>query len=127
MQEKHIFEYAVIRVMPRVEREEFINTGIILYCKSLKYLNCSYVLRQDKLRLICAELDCQELEKHLIAFKSITLGQEKDSPIAFLPQTERFRWLTATRSTVLQCSKVHTGLTLDPDETFNKLLETLVL
>jgi len=135
MQEKHLFEYAVIRVVPRVDREEFLNTGVILYCPRLKYLQLIYTLDTERLRAFYRpldasaplQLDIAELEEHLRAFEAITLGSKEGGPIAQLDIASRFRWLTATRSTILQTSKVHPGFCSDPAAALQRLHTTLVL
>ena len=127
MQDKHLFEYAVIRVVPRVEREEFLTVGIILYCKTKKYLQCMYQLNNEKLQVICPKLDCGEVEEHLQSFEQICKGTKNASPISSLDIASRFRWLTATRSTIVQTSKVHPGFCKEPQETLQKLFEQLVL
>lgn len=127
MHEKLLFEYAVIRVVPRVEREEFLNVGIILYCKQKKYLHCVYTLSKEKLSVICPLLDCDEVKSHLHSFEAICKGSEEAGSIGKLDLPSRFRWLTATRSTVVQTSKVHPGFCDDLNETLQKLFEQLVL
>ena len=127
MQEKHLYEYAVIRVVPRVEREEFLNTGVILYCPRLKYLQLIYTLDTDRLLAFYPKLDIAELEEHLRAFETITLGDKEGGPIAQLDVASRFRWLTATRSTILQTSKVHPGFCGDPAAALQRLHAALVL
>lgn len=126
MQEKHLFEYAVLRVVPRVEREEFINAGVILYCRDLKFLDMKYEWRTDKLDLLNPDIDTAEVKEHLLSFERICKGSKDAGPISKLDLAGRFRWLTATRSTVLQCSKVHPGLSEDPAETLENLYLTLV-
>lgn len=127
MQEKYLFEYAVIRVVPRVEREEFLNVGVILYCPRLKYLQLMYTLDTDRLSAFYPKLDIGELAEHLKAFETITLGNKDGGPIAQLDLASRFRWLTATRSTILQSSKVHPGFCADPAAALQRLHATLVL
>ena len=127
MQDKHLFEYAVIRVVPRVEREEFLNVGIILYCRAKKFLNCIYQLDTQKLQVLCSTLDCGDVEGHLRSIEQICQGEKGSSPIAVLDIASRFRWLTATRSTIVQSSKVHPGFCTDPAQTLQKLFEKLVL
>jgi len=127
MQEKHLFEYAVLRVVPRVEREEFINVGVVLYCKEEKYLNMLYHLREECLLSFSAISDLTELKENLSAFEKICVGNPSGGPIASLPLAERFRWLTATRSTVIQSSKVHPGLCTDAAKQIKHLYEQLVL
>ena len=127
MQDRHLFEYAVIRVVPRVEREEFINTGIILYCAKLKFLKSVYSLNAGRITSLNHDLNLPDLEKNLEAFVQICEGGASSGPIGKLDAASRFRWLTATRSTVLQTSKVHPGFCVDPVETIAKLKMDLVL
>lgn len=127
MQERQLFEYAVIRVMPRVEREEFINVGVILYCPKFKFLQAIYTLDEKRLFSFSHQPDFAELLEHLCMFEHICQGSKQGGPIALLDAPSRFRWLTATRSTVVQTSKVHPGLCIDPLETLNKLHQQLVL
>jgi hypothetical protein len=127
MQERTLFEYAVIRVVPRVDREEFLNIGIILYCARQKYLKMLYVLDEHRLQAFDGYLDMEELREHLCSFERICSGDEQGGPIAKLDMPSRFRWLTATRSTVLQTSKVHPGMSDDAEATLNRLFDQLVL
>lgn len=127
MQGKYLFEYAIIRVVPRVEREEFLNVGIILYCKELKFLESKYTINKARLNALCAEIDCNEVDEHLQSFEKISRGQKDGGPIASLDLPSRFRWLTAVRSTVIQTSKVHPGFCDDPQETLQKIYSQLVL
>jgi hypothetical protein len=126
MQEQHSFEYAVIRVVPKVEREEFMNVGVIVYCQSLAYLDASFTLDEERLRALSPGLEMNEIKKHLAAFCEICKGGPNAGPIGRLDIGSRFRWLTATRSTVLQCSKVHPGLSPDPSATLKNLHARLV-
>lgn len=127
MQEKHLFEYAVIRVVPLVEREEFMNVGVILYCAKLKYLQVRYQLNKEKLCGFNNALDIETIEHYLSALEGICAGLPGSSPIAQLPIAERFRWLTATRSTVVQTSKVHPGFCSDANAVLQQLFTQLVL
>jgi hypothetical protein len=127
MQEKQLFEYAVIRIVPRVEREEFLNVGVILYCRDQNFLQALYHLNEKRIRLFCDQLDIEEIEEYLKTFERICRGDINAGPIAKLPIAERFRWLTATRSTIVQTSKVHPGFCKDAGETLNKLFRQLVL
>jgi hypothetical protein len=126
MQQKHLFEYAVIRVVPRVEREEFLNIGVMVYCAKLKFLQARYLLDPDRLKSFSKDLDLAEVKEHVCAFERICLGENDAGPIAKLDMASRFRWLTAARSTVLQTSKVHPGFCDDAGETLEKLFEQLV-
>lgn len=127
MHENHLFEYAVIRIVPRVEREEFFNAGVILYCKKQHFLQMIFTLNEERLRTFCKETDITELYKHLQAFEQICVGNVTAGPIAQLDSASRFRWLTATRSTVVQTSKVHPGLCANAQETLFRLHAELVL
>jgi hypothetical protein len=126
MQGKHLFEYAIIRVVPRVEREEFLNVGVILYCADKNFLRIKFELHKERLFAFSNELDIEELEKRLFAFEQICKGADEGGPIGKLPVASRFRWLTATRSTVVQTSPVHPGLCTDAAETLEKLYTELV-
>lgn len=127
MPDMHLFEYAVIRVMPRVEREEFLNVGVILYCASQGFLKTMYTLNESRLCSFASDIDCGELQERLLAFERICAGRKAGGTIGQLPISGRFRWLTATRSTVVQTSPVHPGLCKNPEETLKKLFEQLVL
>ena len=127
MQENHLFEYAVIRVVPRVEREEFVNIGVVLYCRTHRFLQTAFTLPEEKLRVLAADMDIDELKKHIHSFQQIALGKPDSGPIGKLDMPSRFRWLTATRSTILQSSKVHPGLCTDPAKALEKLHAELVL
>jgi len=127
MQDRHLFEYAVIRVMPRVEREEFINVGVIMYCNKLKYLSAAFKVSPERLKALNCELETDIIEENLNAIVNICRGGKTAGPIGTLDLASRFRWLTATRSTVVQCSKVHPGFCIDAEETLNKLMQELVL
>lgn len=127
MPENHVFEYAVIRVVPRAEREEFLNVGVVLYCPKQKFLQALIVIDVEKLTAFSSYLDIIELEENLCAFERICNGAKEGGPIATLDIASRFRWLTATRSTVVTASKVHPGLTSDAERTLNRLYHQLVL
>jgi len=127
MQEKHLFEYAVIRVMPRVEREEFLNVGIVLYCSRQKFLRSIFSLDINRITAFSPDLDIEEIKENLLAFERIGAGVKGSGAIGKYDMASRFRWLTATRSTVVQCSKVHPGFCVDAEETLLKLHEQLVL
>lgn len=125
MQEKHLFEYAVIRFVPRVEREEFFNVGIILYCAPHNFLQAAFELSPARLQAF-GITDIEEIAAHLTAFELICLGGADAGAIGKFPIGARFRWLTAPRSTVLQTSPVHTGLCSDAPEMLRQLLAKLV-
>lgn len=127
MQEQQLFEYAVLRVVPRVEREEFINVGMIVFCKKLSYLGVLYHLDTLKITTLAPETDLECLADSLASLKKISEGDPSGGPIAKLDTASRFRWLTAVRSTILQSSRVHPGLSADPSLTLKTLFEKLVL
>lgn len=127
MQGKVLFEYAVVRLVPRVEREEFLNIGVILYCREQKFLDMQYVLDRDKLRIFSFGNRIAEVECYLEAFRTVCEGKHNGGPIALLPIAERFRWLTAKRSTIIQLSAVHPGFCDDAQVTLQRLYETFVL
>ena len=127
MQENQIYEYAVIRVVPRVEREEFLNVGIILYCAKEGFLQAHYRLDSARLSAFANQLDLADLEQYLQTWGRICAGGQNGGPIGLLPIASRFRWLTATRSTVVQTSKVHPGFCTDAQKTLVGLYEQLVL
>jgi hypothetical protein len=123
----HLFEYAVIRIVPRVEREEFLNVGVILYCKKLNFLQVMFTVNEQRLRAFCDQIDLAEVKTYIHAFDNITKGGKEAGPIGKLDPASRFRWLTATRSTIIQSSKIHPGLCKDPLETLTRLHAQLVL
>lgn len=127
MQEKNLFEYAVIRLVPKVEREEFLNVGVILFCPQQKFLQAKYKLDEERVRAFSADTDLDEIRANLQALERISLGGNDCGPIGKLDMASRFRWLTATRSTVVQASKVHPGFCVDAKQTLDKLYSEMVL
>lgn len=127
MQDRHLYEYAVIRVVPRVDREEFINIGVIIFCKKERFIKMLYTVNKNKLELFSQDLDLEQLEQNLEAFKNITEGKRDAGPIAQLDVPSRFRWLTAVRSSVIQTSRPHPGLCVNLDKTIERLFLDLVL
>jgi hypothetical protein len=125
---RHRFEYAIVRVVPRVEREEFINAGVILYCRSRDFLAAGIALDLDRLRALHhdASFDLDAVERALAIIPLICAGDPVAGPIAALDQAERFRWLSAPRSTVTQVSPTHSGLCDDPAETLDHLRAKVV-
>lgn len=127
MNAKHLYEYAVIRLVPVVEREEFLNVGIILFCKKADYIKVIYAIDEERLEIFCSELDLEQAYKNLESFEKIALGAENCGPVARLDVPSRFRWLTAVRSSAIQTSRPHPGLTEDLEGTIARLFEELVL
>jgi len=126
MSEQHLYEYAVIRVVPKVEREEFINVGIILFCKRQKFIRALVQVNEKKLQMLVPETDIETLTANLEAFVRIAQGEKAAGPIAEMELTERFRWLTAVRSSCIQTSRPHPGLSKQLDDTVQRLMEELV-
>lgn len=127
MQEKHLYEYAVIRVVPKVEREEFINVGIILFSKKAKYIKMQYVLDKGRISLFTKDIDPEDIESALQAFQKIAHGNKGCGIIAAMDIPERFRWLTAVKSACIQTSRPHAGFSDNLDATVQSLFEELVL
>lgn len=126
MQPKHLYEYAIVRVVPVVEREEFVNAGVILFCKKQKLVRMQYLLREEKILSLKPSADLEEIQKNLEAFCKIAAGEKNSSPIAQLAPPERFRWLTAVRSASIQTSRPHPGICSDLEKTFQTLFEDMV-
>ena len=126
MQEDKIYEYAVIRLVPKVEREEFFNIGLVLFSKKEKYIRMEFHLCPKKFELMHSKLDYEDVTKNLENFKNVAKGEKAAGEIGTLDIPERFRWLTAVRSSVVQTSRPHPGKTKDLDATFNRLFEELV-
>ena len=127
MHEQHLYDYAVIRVVPKVEREEFINIGLMMYCKRQRYLRIDYQIPTEKILLFSPEFDVEQLKINLESFKKICSGKKDGGPIAAFEIAERFRWLTAIKSSSIQTSRPHSGFSKDLDVTFEKLFTELVL
>jgi hypothetical protein len=122
----HLFEYAVIRVVPRVEREEFLNVGVVVYCARQRYLQTKITINKERLKAFAPDLDIEQIKEYLAAFEQICAGAPDSGPIGKLDAASRFRWLTATRSTLVQSSKIHPGLSSDLDGTLEKLHQSMV-
>ena len=127
MQGKHLFEYAVIRVLPKVEREEFINVGIILFSKKAKYIRTMISLNEQRLNLFSTELDIDLINDALKSFEKISMGSKDGGVIAQFDIPERFRWLTAVRSSCIQTSRPHPGFSDNLEVTIEKLFAEIVV
>jgi hypothetical protein len=127
MHEQHLYEYAVLRAVPKVEREEFINIGLMMFCKRQKYLRIEYHIVPEKIKSICSEFDIDQLKENLDSFVKIGSGKKEGGPIATFEIAERFRWLTAVKSSSIQTSRPHSGFSTNLDATFDKLYLELVL
>jgi hypothetical protein len=126
MHEKHLYDYAVIRVVPKVEREEFINVGLMIYSKRPKYLRIKYHIPEKKIKSFCSEFDIEQLQINLDSFVAICEGKKDAGPIAQFEKDERFRWISAIKSSSIQTSRPHSGFSDDLDKTFEKLYSELV-
>lgn len=126
MQDRYPFNYAIIRMVPKVERAEFFNIGVILYCQRKKFLDLKFHIDPDKMKSLAPGLEPGPLIDHLKAWKSIALGNPASGPIGALGISERFGWLTAKRSTILQSSQIHTGLCADPQRELECLFDAFV-
>ncbi|NDV46359.1 DUF3037 domain-containing protein [Paludibacter sp. 221] len=127
MQGKHLYEYATIRVLPKVEREEFVNVGVILFSKKAKFIKMLYHVDESKLNVFSKEWDFDLLYSILDSFRKIANGEKEGGVIASFDIPERFRWLTAVRSSCIQTSRPHPGFSDNLEETTQKLFEELVL
>lgn len=126
MPEAYPFDYAVIRVVPRVEREEFINVGVIVSCPTKEFLKAQIELDRERLTALAPALDPAVIQEHLDAIPAICEGGAQAGPIGLLPPRARFHWLVAARSTIIQTSPVHTGLCKDGDAMLEHLLDVMV-
>ena len=126
MQEDKLYEYAVIRLVPSVEREEFFNIGLVLFSKKEKYIRTEFNICPHKFELMQNKIDFEDIQKNMESFEKIANGAKDGGEIAKLEIPERFRWLTAVRSSVVQTSRPHPGKTKDLDGTFERLFEELV-
>jgi Protein of unknown function (DUF3037) len=127
MQDKYLYEYAVIRVVPRVEREEFLNVGIILYCSKQGFLEVKIKVNEERFKAFPYAIETTELQEYLQTWERICKGGKEGGPIGLMPIASRFRWLTATRSTIVQTSKTHPGFCENAAETLESLFQELVI
>ncbi len=127
MQDKVTFEYAIIRIVPKVEREEFFNVGVILFSKRKKFLGIKYKIDPIKLNAFSDDLDIKNLNDYLKAWELICDGHPNGGAIGEFELSDRFRWLAASKSTMIQSSKTHPGLCDDPEKTLGNIFNTYVL
>lgn len=121
------YDYAVIRIVPGVERGECINVGVILYCPTRRFLGALTHLDKERLRALAPQLDISTVEQQLGHLVQVSNGEEKSGPLGKLTQSERFHWLVSPRSTIIQISPVHSGVCTDPEAALQDLLKKLVL
>ena len=126
MPAKVTYEFAVIRLVPKVEREEFLNVGVILFSKPKQYLGIEYRVDPARLRAFATEIDPAEVERYLDAWRAVCNGTPEGGPIGELELPVRFRWLTAPRSTIIQSSRPHPGLGTDPERVLAELFALYV-
>lgn len=122
----NVYEYSVIRIVPKVEREEFMNVGLIMYCKDKRFVKMKFHLDKNRLKAFAPDANVEQIEQNLISFEKIARGDKQGGPIAVEDAASRFRWLTAVRSSVIQTSRPHPGLCDEPEKSFDKLFEELV-
>jgi hypothetical protein len=127
MQEKHLYEYAVIRLLPAVEREEFLNVGLVLFCKRAGFIRVHYALDRVHPETFPKGFEINQVRLNLESFVKIANGDPQGGPIARLDVPSRFRWLTAVRSSAIQTSRPHPGLCDDLEHTAERLFRELVL
>jgi hypothetical protein len=127
MQDRCTFEYAIIRMVPKVEREEFFNVGVILFSKQKKFLKVKYKVNENLLEAFTDEIEVENLLEYLKAWELICVGAPLGGAIGKLELSDRFRWLTATRSTIIQSSKTHPGLCEDPEKELQDIFMKIVL
>jgi hypothetical protein len=121
------FQYTILRVVPALERGERINVGVVVFCRQLSFLAARAEIDRERLRALAPAIDPEQVAIHLEAICAVVEGRPEAGPLALLPPSERFGWLAAPSSTVIQPSAVHTGLTEDPQATLQRLFENLVL
>ncbi len=126
MQQNASFDYAVLRVVPRVDRGEFINAAVVVYCREKRYLDVRVRLDEARLRALWPDVDVALVWEHLGALERVCRGDVGAGPIAQLSESERFHWLTAPRSTILQPSPVHTGVCDGVEGLVERLAERLL-
>ncbi len=127
MQDKVTYEYAVIRLVPKVEREEFLNIGVIIFSKRKKYLGIKFEINGKRIAAFSSETDVDLIRKYIEAWESICNGEPNGGAIGKFEISSRFRWLTASRSTIIQSSKTHPGLCHEPEKVLDELFERYVL
>ena len=126
MSAEHTYDYAIIRVVPRVERGEMMNVGVVLSCPAVDYLAAGVDVDESRLRALDETVDIDAIRAHLASIPAVCRGGAEAGPIGSLPQRNRFHWLVSPRSTIIQMSPVHTGRTGNPAAALDKLMDTMV-
>jgi len=124
--ERRAFDYVIVQVVPRVDRDERLNVGVILFCPTAGYLGCRIALDEGRLRALAPDVDVAALASQLEAIRAVAAGAPTAGPIAELPPSERFHWLSAPRSTIVQPTAPHAGLSDDPAAALEHLFQTAV-
>ena len=127
MPDRRPFQYTILRLVPSIERGECINVGVVLFGRQHHFLDARMALDPDRLRVLAPGLDLSAVEPHLHAIEAVLAGDPEAGTLAGLDQSERFGWVAARSSTVIQASEVHTGMTTDPAATLERLFEQLVV
>ncbi len=126
MQDKVTYEFAIIRLIPKVEREEFINVGVLLFSKRKSYLGMRYHIDRERIKAFCSSVDIELVESYLKAWNAVCRGGKEAGRIGEMELPLRFRWLAANRSTILQCSPTHPGICQEPEKIISELYDFYV-
>jgi hypothetical protein len=126
MRAQSSYDYAIVRVVPRVERGEFVNAGVILFCRTRRFLGARIALDAGRLTAIAPKIDITDVARHLAVIPLVCAGGDGAGPIGALAQAERFHWLVAPRSAMIQTSPVHSGLCDEPAAALDELLDAFV-
>lgn len=127
MRDPDHYDYAIVRVVPRVEREEFVNVGVVVSCPARNFLEARFALDEKRLRALDPHIDMDTVRAHTNSIAAICAGGDGAGPLGRLSQRERFHWIVAPRSTIIQTSPVHTGKCEDPAKLIEHLLHKMVL
>ncbi len=127
MQDRVTYEFSIIRLVPKVEREEFINIGVLVFSKRKKYLGIKYQIDEARIKSFASEVDIDTVRSYLEAWECICTGAPHGGTIGALELPSRFRWLTASKSTIIQCSKPHPGLCHQPEQVIERIFKNYVL
>ena len=127
MNAKKVYEFAILRIVPKVDREEFINVGVLLFSRHLRFIGMQWHLPKDKLLMLDPDIDLDIVEAYIKGFEQICNGDKTKDGILAMEPSERFRWLTANRSSMIQTSCIHTGMTTDASHTLIQLFGKYVI
>ncbi|KPM48274.1 DUF3037 domain-containing protein [Jiulongibacter sediminis] len=127
MPDKQVYEYAIVRFYPQVERGECMNVGVVLFCKAMRFLGFRYAVDENKFSSFSKHHTLEDVKQNLDAFQKIVKGEKDSGLIGEQDMASRFRWLTAKRSTIIQASEIHPGYTENPKKTLDRIFEEMVL